>query len=108
MRTLITWLVLLAVGAMLIGTGWANTAALSKMPCCPDNTNLVGGCHHVCAPSAFAGNALAPRYSTDVQADITGAENAGEPALLVPFHKRPTSVKLPAGQLFKRIHVFLI
>ena len=108
MRTLITWLVLLAVSSMLVGTGWAGTTAWSKMPCCPDNTNPVKGCHHFCAPSPFAASALAPVSSTDAQAHMSGAGNAGEPPLLVGFHKPPTSVKFPSGRLFKRIHVFLI
>jgi hypothetical protein len=109
MRPLITWLVLLVVASMLVGTVWANPATPSKMPCCPDSRPNGQGCHHFCAPSAFGGNATAPRDSAVVQADLTGSDTHREPPALLPCHQRLSPVDpQPAGQLFKRIHVFLI
>lgn len=69
MRPRITLLLLLVMVSMLVGTAFAECAAMN-MPCCAlhHNTN----CHEICAaPAGNIGSATVPQFAGDFQAVAT-------------------------------------
>ena len=106
MRRLITWAVLLAVSALLIGAVWADAAALTTMSCCPGPANS-SSCHHLCPVSDSNGSVAAPQTSNEVQ--MVAATDDGLPVVCLTVNVAVRAVEAPVtGAIFKRIHVFLI
>jgi hypothetical protein len=104
MRPTVTWLLVLVIGSMLVGTAFAECAAMS-MPCCSQHHGP--NCHEICAPSDGNRNsATVPQSSGEIQAVA-----ALSPVLPVPHIVAPRigSYFVPSSEnLLKLIHVLLI
>jgi hypothetical protein len=104
MRPTITWLLVLVIGSMLVGTAFADCVAMT-MPCCAQHRNRT--CHDICAtPTGNISNATVPQVVDDFQAVA-----AIRPVVPVPqFH--PLQIRYefaPSSEnLLTRIHVLLL
>jgi hypothetical protein len=103
MRSLITSLLVLVIGSMLVGTAFAECAAMD-IPCCAQHHNST--CHEICAaPTGNINNATVPQITNDVQ----GASIV--PPVLPPQHViariQPRFAR-SSEKLLTRIHVLLI
>ena len=99
-----TWLPVLVLGSMLVGTALAECAAMN-MPCCSQHPST--NCHEICAtPTGNTDNAIVPQFSSEIQAVATLC-----PTLSVPHpaaRKIQPSLAPPSENLLRRIHVLLI
>jgi hypothetical protein len=104
MRPTITWLLVLLVGSMLVGTAFAECAAMN-MPCCAQHHSTT--CHETCAaPSGNITNGTVPQVSADIQAVATAVPPVLTPPLSshsIRYEFAPTS-----DNLLTCIHVLLL
>jgi hypothetical protein len=104
MRPTITWLLVLVIGSMLVGTAFAECVAMN-MPCCAQHRST--NCHEICAaPTGNINNGIMPQLAGDLEAVAIV-----HPIVVVP-HLIATRVQPAFSQsaenLLRRIHVLLI
>lgn len=104
MRPTITWLVVLAIASMLVGTAYAECVAMN-MPCCSQHHSTT--CHEVCAaPTGNIAGATVPQFFDDLQVVATVSPVIPAPHFVtseIRYEFAP-----PAENLLTRIHVLLL
>jgi hypothetical protein len=104
MRPTITWLLVLVIGSMLVGTAFAECAAMA-MPCCSQHRGA--NCHEICAgPTGNINTAAVPDFAANFQAISTITPVAPVPRLIAP--RIQPNFTPSSGNLLRRIHVLLI
>lgn len=104
MKPTITVLLVLVIGSMLVGTAFAECAAMN-MPCCAQHHNTT--CHEICAaPTGNINRAAVPQLPIDLQSVVTARPVLPVPRIIAA-HIQPT-FKPSAEDLLMRIHVLLI
>jgi hypothetical protein len=104
MRLTITWLLVILIAAMLVGTALAECAAMA-MPCCSQHRST--NCYEICAtPTGNVSSAAAPQFAGEFQTIATVSS-------VVPVPQFPVAhVQLnfapSAENLLRRIHLLLI
>jgi hypothetical protein len=103
MRARITWLLVLAIGSMLITTALAECAAIT-MPCCSQHG---AACDQICAaPDSNPNAAVVSQVSGEIQAFATVTFVPPPPRSISPQIR---STYAPSSEnLLARIHVLLI
>lgn len=104
MRPTITCLLVLVIGSMLVGTAFAECAAMA-MPCCSQQGGA--NCHEICAaPTGNLNAAAVPEFAANFQAVSTTTLVVPVPPLIAA---RIQSTFTPSSEnLLRRIHVLLI
>jgi len=101
MRRTITWLLILVIASMLVGTALAECAAL--MPCCSQNPT---NCDEICAaPTSNTNAALVPQVPGDIQVTPTVGFIVPAPHSVAPQIRRDFASS--SEDLLRRIHVLL-
>jgi hypothetical protein len=104
MRALATWLLVLVIVSMLLGTALAECAAMA-MPCCSQHRTT--NCHEICAtPTGNISSATMPQFAGEIQAVATVTSVVPVPHLIAT-HIQPTFAP-STENLLTRIHVLLI
>ena len=105
MRPTITWMLVLVIASMLIGTALAECAAMN-MPCCAQHHNTT--CHEICGgPPGNISSAPVPQVAGDLEAVVATARPVTPAPYVVVVHVQPAFAPL-AENLLMRIHVLLI
>ena len=103
MRPAITWLLALVIVSMLVGTAYAECAAMA-MPCCRQHQSTT--CHEICAaPAANLGNTGVPagdglETTATIDRVFLVLNSAPSP---IPFLPAPST-----ENLLERIHLLQI
>jgi hypothetical protein len=103
MRLTITWLLVIMIASMLVGTALAECAAMA-MPCCSQHRST--NCHEICAtPAANISNATTPSPAEQEHSGALSVFLLSQHVLDVQpeFHFAPSS-----NNLLIRIHLLLI
>jgi hypothetical protein len=104
MRLTITWLLVLVIGSMIVGTAFAECAAMN-MPCCSEHRST--NCHEICAtPTGNINSATVPQFSSEIQAVATLCPTLPVPHLVA--RQIQPSLAASSENLLRRIHVLLI
>ena len=104
MRPTVTWLLVLVIGSMLVGTAFAECVAMN-MPCCAQHRSTT--CHEICAaPAGNVNSAAVPQLAGDFQAVATIPRVLPAPHIIATHVQ---SMFVPSAEnLLMRIHVLLI
>jgi hypothetical protein len=104
MRPTITWLLVLVIASMLVGTALADCAAIA-MPCCSQHPST--NCHEICAtPTGNISSAAVPQFAGEFQTVATVSSVIPVPRFLTA-HVQLALVP-STENLLTRIHVLLI
>jgi len=103
MRRLFTWLLVLGISSIVISVAVAECAPAAPMPCCPSSST---GCPGTCVSPAGTNPALIQHPTGVPREPTSGYANRPEPT--ADLHMVPRMPLTTGGDLFKRIHVFLI
>jgi hypothetical protein len=104
MRPLVTWLLVFVIGSMLVGTAFAECAAMN-MPCCAQHQSTT--CQEICAaPTGNINNAAVSQLTGELQGVSTVPPMF--PLQHVSAAQIQSTFARSSENLLTRIHVLLI